>query len=212
MYHFIFKKGRTVIEAPLPCIPFEITEGVDIHTVNISEIGSVYLGGKKTPCRLSCKLLFPGRDYYFAKMEDEPKAYYDLLKKWSHNNDVIRFVVTDSPINLEVLVESVTYSVQDMTKDAYITIKMAEHTELKATRTVATGNKKIRTKVSGANNLEHTHKIVYGDRLCLLCRNFYGDESAKVYNAVARYNGLPNPHLIPIGTPVKFPPREKLGV
>ena len=46
----------------------------------------------------------------------------------------------------------------------------------------------------------------------MICRRFYGNGTAKYYNAVAKYNGIKNPHLIYAGQKLTLPPAQQLGV
>ena len=43
-----------------------------------------------------------------------------------------------------------------------------------------------------------------------LCRRTYGDGTASYYNALAKYNGISNPHLIYVGQTIKLPPKDIL--
>ena len=46
--------------------------------------------------------------------------------------------------------------------------------------------------------------------LSVLCRRFYGNGTAEYYNALAKYNGIANPHLIYPGTTITIPPADEL--
>ena len=54
--------------------------------------------------------------------------------------------------------------------------------------------------------------MVAGDCLSVICRRFYGNGTAKYYNALAAYNGIKNPHLIFPGQVLTLPPASQLGV
>lgn len=51
----------------------------------------------------------------------------------------------------------------------------------------------------------NTYTIVSGDTLSVICRRYYGKSSAKYYNALAKYNGIKNPHLIYPGVTIQVP-------
>ena len=44
----------------------------------------------------------------------------------------------------------------------------------------------------------------------MLCRRTYGDGTASYYNALTKYNGISNPHLIYVGQTIKLPPKDIL--
>lgn len=46
--------------------------------------------------------------------------------------------------------------------------------------------------------------------LSVICRRYYWKSSAKYYNALAKYNGIKNPHLIYPGTTLRIPPESVL--
>lgn len=60
-----------------------------------------------------------------------------------------------------------------------------------------TGNGFRLAESSGASQ---SYTIVKGDTLLAICRRYYGKFSAAYYNALTRYSGIQNPHLIYPGT------------
>ena len=71
----------------------------------------------------------------------------------------------------------------------------------------ATGNGSRPAESSG---VKQSYTIVRGDTLSAICRRYYGKYSAAYYNALARYNGIQNPHLIYPGTTITIPPESVL--
>lgn len=102
---------------------------------------------------------------------------------------------------------------QDGTGDVYCTIALREYVDLEA-QEVATLNTTRYTGNSGrksdaAKDITY-HRVVSGDTLSMLCRRTYGDGTASYYNALAKYNGISNPHLIYVGQTIKLPPKDIL--
>ncbi len=56
------------------------------------------------------------------------------------------------------------------------------------------------------------YTVQRGDCLSVICRRFYGNGTAKYYNAVAKYNGIKNPHLIYAGQKRRCRQAQQLGV
>lgn len=54
------------------------------------------------------------------------------------------------------------------------------------------------------------YTIVSGDMLSVICRRSYGNGGAKYYSALAKYNGIKNPHLIYPGTTITIPTESEL--
>lgn len=120
---------------------------------------------------------------------------------------------TAEAINALVYIESVTEKEQDGTGDVYCTIALREYVDLEA-QEVATLNTTRYTGNSGrksdaAKDIAY-HRVVSGDTLSMLCRRTYGDGTASYYNALAKYNGISNPHLIYVGQTIKLPPKDIL--
>ena len=115
----------------------------------------------------------------------------------------MRYIVTESDINALVYIESVTEKEQDGTGDVYCTIALREYVDLEA-QEVATLNTTRYTGNSGRKS------DAAKDTLSMLCRRTYGDGTASYYNALAKYNGISNPHLIYVGQTIKLPPKDIL--
>ena len=143
----------------------------------------------------------------------DPGYYLEPLRYWAAEKIPVRYIVTESDINALVYIESVTEKEQDGTGDVYCTIALREYVDLEA-QEVATLNTTRYTGNSGrksdaAKDITY-HRVVSGDTLSMLCRRTYGDGTASYYNALAKYNGISNPHLIYVGQTIKLPPKDIL--
>ena len=74
---------------------------------------------------------------------------------------------------------------------------------------VGTGNSG-RAPSEASSDRTQSYTIVRGDTLSIICRRYYGRSTAKYYNALAKYNGIKNPHLIYPGRTLKIPPENVL--
>lgn len=159
--------------------------------------------------------LLPSQDYPFNQAGTilDPGYYLEPLRYWAAEKIPVRYIVTESDINALVYIESVTEKEQDGTGDVYCTIALREYVDLEA-QEVATLNTTRYTGNSGrksdaAKDITY-HRVVSGDTLSMLCRRTYGDGTASYYNALAKYNGISNPHLIYVGQTIKLPPKDIL--
>ena len=126
----------------------------------------------------------------------------------------MRYIVSGTEINTLVYLESVEWREQDGTGDVYASLWLREYTDLEAREVAAaedtasvTGNGSRPAESSGASQ---SYTIVRGDTLSAICRRYYGKYSATYYNALSRYNGIQNPHLIYPGTTITIPPESVL--
>ena len=204
-----------VLTLPITPASYEWTTGKNIETVNISQLGDVYLPGNRSRHSGTIECLLPSQDYPFNQAGTilDPGYYLEPLRYWAAEKIPVRYIVTESDINALVYIESVTEKEQDGTGDVYCTIALREYVDLEA-QEVATLNTTRYTGNSGrksdaAKDITY-HRVVSGDTLSMLCRRTYGDGTASYYNALAKYNGISNPHLIYVGQTIKLPPKDIL--
>ena len=143
----------------------------------------------------------------------DPQYYLDYLNGWAEENKPVRVVITGTEINTMVYIEDVTQGEQDGTGDRYITVSVREYVDLEAAEvsnpnsSTENGSRQHSTNNSGQAK---SYTIVKGDTLSVICRRYNGKSTPTYYNALARYNGIKNPHLIYPGTTIKIPPESTL--
>lgn len=186
-----------------------------METVNISQLGDVYLPGGRARHAGTISCLLPAQDYPFceAGAVASPQYYLDILKAWAVGKSPVRLIITGTEINASVYIEEVTESEKDGSGDVYCTIRLREHVDLEA-REVSDAYAAFYTgnagRTGGSPDSEITHKVISGDTLSMLCRRYYGNGTAAYYNALAKYNSIKNPHLIYVGQTIRIPPRSIL--
>ncbi len=200
---FIFKDKNRELVLPITPPSFTVGKGMRIETINIHTVGDVNLAGNETLGVISIDCLFPKSSYPFAYSSDEPYELVDRFVKWIKDKEIVRFVISDTPINIPVLVENIDYSERDGTRDIYATLALREYRELNVVKveTIPTQNKS--RPASNPPVTVKTYKIVSGDTLSAICRKFYGN--ASLYSKLAKYNNIKNPHLIYTGNTLKIP-------
>lgn len=89
----------------------------------------------------------------------------------------------------------------------YVTVAIREYCDLEAKEVAAAGGTQNNGRANDASSSRKTqsYTIVSGDTLSVICRRYYGKSSAKYYNALAKYNGIKNPHLIYPGVTIQVP-------
>ncbi len=212
-----FIKDGTALTLPVTPAGYAWGVGRNMETINISQLGDVYRPGGRTRFSgeaLEC--LLPAQDYPWMEpgAMANPQYYLDILTAWAATGEPVRYIVSGTEINTLVYLESVEWREQDGTGDVYASLWLREYTDLEAREVAAaedaasvTGNGSRPTESSGASQ---SYTIVRGDTLSAICRRYYGKFSAAYYNALARYNGIPNPHLIYPGTTITIPPESVL--
>ena len=142
----------------------------------------------------------------------EPQYYLDYINAWAADKKTIRMVITGTEINTLIYIEDVTQSEKDGTGDRYATVAIREYCDLEAKEVAPNGGTHNNGRANDASSSRktQTYTIVPGNTLSIICRRYYGKSTAKYYNALAKYNGIKNPHLIYPGRTIKIPPENVL--
>lgn len=212
-----FIKDGTALTLPVTPAGYSWGVGRNLETINISQLGDVYRpGGRSRFSGEALECLLPAQDYPWMEPGAiaNPQYYLDILTAWAAAGEPVRYIVSGTQINTQVYLESVEWRERDGTGDVYASIWMREYTDLEAREMAAadptdsaTGNASRPVEGSGSNQ---SYTIVRGDTLSTICRRYYGKYSATYYNALAKYNGIQNPHLIYPGTTITIPPESVL--
>lgn len=124
----------------------------------------------------------------------------------------LRFIISGTEINKEVLLESIRYGERDGTNDVYATLTLREAPTLEAAKTVQPpAASKPRSGGEGNVQEEQSYTAVYGDTLCGICRKYYQDGSYALAQKLAAYNSRPNPNILYVGETLRIPPKSALG-
>lgn len=204
----IFKDSNTEVLLPVTPQSISIEHGINIETINIDSLGDVNIAGngKLATINISCE--FPAQLYPYAFYYQDPYELVKTFEKWIDDKKPLRFIVSDTPINIAVKVQSIDYAEQDGTNDIYATIILREYREIVISRV---GSFEIQNKdrpLSSPPVKALTYTIVRGDTLSAICRKFYGD--ASLYPKLAAVNNIKNPHLIYTGNILTIPDKSQL--
>lgn len=210
MKKIIFKDTVKNSEFVLPVTPpsFQVSHGINIETINIHTLGDVILPGYGTLPTMRIDFMFPSKKYSFnqPKTKLDPYEYVKKIETWCDNHTVLRFVVSNTTVNIPVIITDITYGEKDGTGDVYTTVNLREYKKISVVQTNKTGNKSRGGKktTTGAGS----YVIKRGDTLSAICRKYYGN--ASLYQKLATYNGIKNPNLIYEGNTLKLPDRDSL--
>ena len=204
---FIFKDTETGAELTLPVTPqsYKISHGRKAVPLEMLSVGNINLPGNLTLLDETITCLLPAQNYPFMipGAVTDPFYYIEQLKKWSEAGTVLRFIISDTPVNVAVILDPISYTEQDGSNDIYCTIPMRGYREFAKAVDGATGNATRSLEAGPAT--QETYVVQSGDTLSGLARRFYGD--ASLYSLIAEANGIRNPHLIFTGQVLSIPRR-----
>lgn len=134
----------------------------------------------------------------------DPYNYVDTIKRWVKEGTVLRYIITDTNINMNCRIKSFSFREQDGTGDVYYSISIQEHNEVKFTKVKKQAEKKPSTANKGnrpskpvsTNKQVRYYTVKKGDCLWNISKKYYGKGSDynKIFNA--NKDKIKNPSLI----------------
>lgn len=205
----IFVDAAAGVELVLPVTPagYGWEHGINVEQVNIDRLGDLNLPGYGTLDKRSVECFFPARDYPFNEPGTvlNPWWYLERIERWIDARRSVRYIVSGTPLNALVLIQSVEYREKDGTNDVYAAIALRQYRTPDAPETAAA------REVRGADAAlaaYGSYVVAEGDTLSAIARRFYGDESK--YLALAKANSIANPNLIFPGQVLTIPGLDAL--
>ena len=208
---FLHMKTNTELIMPVTPPEFYVERGRRIEGIDMAETGQVHLPGLRQLFSQRMEFLLPSsaRNYASGGWAGEPYAVAERLAEWSDNGDVLRFIVTGTPVNYPVLLGPVRHGQRDGTGDVYVTLELRRYRELAEESTEInqdTGN--LGCAAPQEKKGEGAYTVAKGDTLWGICRRYYGD--GQLAWKLAEANGIKNANLIYPGQTVRLPDKSAL--
>lgn len=203
-YYLSFNNNKERIRLPVIPSSFEVSIPHQNTTVNITNLGEINLIGKTGLMSMTIESFFPNQQYNFCLYKDIQKPYESIkqLIKWKNSGKPIRVIVTGTPINYAMAIESLTYSEVDGTGDVYFSLELKEYKFISTTgQTTTMKNGTTLTTPTTTREVKSPSSSSYvvkqGDTLWLIAKKVTGDGAN--YKAIATKNNITNPDKIYVG-------------
>ena len=203
-YYLSFNNNEERLRLPVIPSSFEVSIPHQNTTVNITNLGEINLIGKTGLATMTIESFFPRQQYSFCLHKDFPQPYecIKMLLKWKESRRPIRVIVTETPINYAMAIESITYSEADGTGDVYFILELKEYKFIKASNvpTTITANGttlKVPETKREVKSTPNEYVVKKGDTLWGIAKKVTGEGSN--YKAIAKKNNIKNPDSLKVG-------------
>jgi len=182
----------------LPVNPkgFKITQKNNVKAYKIVEVGDVIQINSESLASLTLDSFFPKEFGSYCSYKDIPNPYeaVETIERWRKSMKPIRLIISDTPINMAVAIESFKYGEEKGTRNINYTLTLKEYKFLKVRDlTTASSNQSRATEKEVAT----TYTVKSGDSLWLIAKRLKGDGAnwSDIYSANKSVVGN-NPNLI----------------
>jgi nucleoid-associated protein YgaU len=144
---------------------------------------------------------FPNQEYSFCDYTGfmKPYEFSEKIQRWLYQGTPVRIIITDSPTNMQCLIQQFDTSEQDGTRDLYFTLNLIEYRPIEIpvikndTNTSNASNNTTRPTEQTNNTTQKVHKVVKGDSLWAIAQKYYGKGS--LYPKIKEANKSKYPSL-----------------
>ena len=173
-------------EVLFPVMPssFNLEGSAIINTSNVVKLGEVSVCGGNNLRSISIESFFPLK---------EPYEYVNQIKDWMNKGQDLRFIITETDVNMLCYIESFEYGEQDASRDVYFSLNLVECKMPKITYSNSNPTTNTPRPETPQKPQQKTHKVKKGDCLWSIAQKYYGKGS--LYPKIKEANKSKYPSL-----------------
>ena len=196
-----------------PVVPSAIgvNRSNNIDTQSVLKLGEVPIFNGTSLKTIELTSFFPNQEYSFCDYTGfmKPYEFSDKIQKWMYEGKPLRIIVTDSPTNMQCLIQQFDTVEQDGTRDLYFTLNLLEYRPIEVPN-LSNSNQSNNSNSNVSNNNQNTsrpnnktntnssnqqksYKVVKGDSLWDIAQKHYGNGS--LYPKIKEANKAKYPSL-----------------
>ena len=185
-----------------PVVPSSIgvNRSNNIDTESVIKLGEVPIFNGTSLKTIEFTSFFPNQEYNFCDYTGfmKPYEFSEKIQKWMYEGKPLRVIVTDSPTNMQCLIQQFDTVGQDGTRDLYFTLNLLEYRPIEVpnlsnSSSSSSSDNLARPSEEITNNTQKTHKVVKGDCLWDIAQKYYGKGS--LYPRIKEANKTKYPSL-----------------
>ena len=205
-----------------PVVPpsIGVNRSNNIDAESVIKLGEVPIFNGTSLKTIEFISFFPNQEYSFCDYTGfmKPYEFSEKIQKWMYEGKPLRVIVTDSPTNMQCLIQQFDTVEQDGTRDLYFTLNLLEYrpievSSLNGSNTNSNSNNTQNTSRpsetnTNSNNQQKTHKVVRGDTLYDIAKKYYGNGNLypKIKEAnKSKYPSLSKNNIIYVGMELIIP-------
>lgn len=203
-----------------PVVPpsIGVNRSNNIDTEAVIKLGEVPIFNGTSLKTIELTSFFPNQEYSFCDYTGfmKPYEFSEKIQKWMYEGKPLRIIVTDSPTNMQCLIQQFDTVEQDGTRDLYFTLNLLEYRPIEVpnlnNQNSNSNNTQNTNRPSEASNnsssSQKTHKVVKGDCLYDIAKKYYGNGNLypKIKEAnKSKYPSLSKNNIIYVGMELIIP-------
>ena len=114
-----------------PIVPSSIgvNRSNNIDTQSVLKLGEVPIFNGTSLKTIEFESFFPNQEYSFCDYTGfmSPYEFSEKIQGWMYEGEPVRIIVTDTPINMQCLIQQFDTVEQDGTRDLYYTLSLLEY-------------------------------------------------------------------------------------
>ena len=193
-----------------PVVPSSIgvNRSNNIDTESVIKLGEVPIFNGTSLKTIELTSFFPNQEYSFCDYTGfmKPYEFSEKIQKWMYEGKPLRIIVTDSPTNMQCLIQQFDTVEQDGTRDLYFTLNLLEYRPIEVPNlsnnsSSSSSDNLTRPSEETISNSQKIHKVVKGDCLWDIAQKYYGKGSLypKIKEAnTSKYPSLAKSNIIQV--------------